>query len=488
MARPIKKPENDDRRGRVMPTAIMAAIFLTILIPSVSAVATPVPGVQAIVVTGGDPSEVEIKWLVSIDDPDQDVGSYLYNVTIDSGSGWVNLGDATTLNDYAAGGGFQSARVGFAGSSPTVTWNVTVDDGTGPVDSCTVTIDTAVTGDYDLCSTLDFTWTQIHCLGRTGEESTGFDTEANIEFDAADSELNFKVPAFTRNPAYGGKTLGGDTGIYEFEFNIRAGAESGQSRVYGLFSSVNNPVIDGGQGDLQTTGPFRDGISFRLTEQSSSWDLVLYEHSGGTRTPLLSTSISTVDPNTATDGLFTVNQYAGIIQFTLGAETYAVPESELTGTLPTNLYQFWLAATDGPTSFLLPNTYFSRDNNSLCFNTLDAAFGGGNADFTTGGGQPLEDFGGQGGLGGTPQFPGIDVQQFQSDFGLSQIEVAGLFAAVLLVFVAFFGFVLAGTIGAGIGVLVGIAIAGIFNLLPLWILVLVVLLATTTIVVGRRAG
>lgn len=473
---------------KTFPLGLLALLVISTLTgfaPYAEAAATAVPGVQTVVTTAGNPATVDLKWLLSPDDPDQDVGSYTYNITYNAGGGWINAGDASAFSGYDAGDGFQEAPVEFVGATTSITWNVTVDDGTGPVDSCTVTVDTANLGEYDLCGTLDFTWNQFHCLSRTGEESSGFDTEARLQYTAASDAIRFKPSG--GEDAHGGKTLGGDTGSYEFEFNIQAGAEGGSSRVYGLFSSVNNPVVDGGQGDLQTTGPFRDGVSFRLTESGSTWDLVIYEHNSGSRIQLLSTTIN-IDPNTATDGLFTVNQYAGIVQFTLGTETYAVTESQFTGTMPTNLYQFWLAAVVGPVSFIAPNTDFNRDGDNLCFNTLDSQFGGGQADFTTGGGQPIEDFGGEGGLGGDPMFPGLDVQQYKDSFGLTTLEIAGLFAAILIMGLAWIGWMLAQSTGTGLGALVGVVVAALFNLIALWIIVLLVLLATAVIVLGGRGG
>lgn len=468
------------KSGHVAILALLVFSSIGVL-PGVAAAATTVPGVQAIVTEGGDPATIELKWRVSVDDPDQVDGSYTYNVTIDNGTGWVNLGASSGLSGFDSGAGFQSVEVGLTGSTTSNDFNVTVDDGTGPVSSCQVTVDSGVAGDYDLCGTLDVTWNQVHCLDRTGSENTGFDTEKRIYFNAADDELEFRNNLV--GPAYGGKALGGDTGSYGFDFSLRAATDGASSRVVGMFSSVNNPVIEGAAGNFKTTGTFSDGVSFTIDESGSEWDLTLYSHVSGARTPILAVTLTGTDPNDYGDGRFSVNAYSGIVSFSLGSEEYAFSEAQISGGLSDSLRSFWLGGS-GITFLTNPSTFVSREANSLCFNTLSAEFGGGSADFIPQG-QPIETFPGAGGAGGDPLFPGLDVETFSDTFEVGQELFALALMGLLLMVAVLLGFLAAGPGGAVLGALCSVVLGAFLNLIPYWFIVVAFLLAITFIILGR---
>lgn len=116
----------------------------------------PPAGLSAVVVEAdtttdpGDSGTVELRWPVSSDDPDQEQGSYAYEVYADG----VDTGDDSTTG--FDGDGLRFHSIEFIGNAPgkIFAFNIKARNTTSGIQSefsCTVNVDTSVLGDSDSC-------------------------------------------------------------------------------------------------------------------------------------------------------------------------------------------------------------------------------------------------------------------------------------------------------------------------------------------------
>lgn len=459
-----------------------------LFVPTSQAVADPVGGLRVVVTeapAAPGPQIVELRFIVSPNDPDQDVGSFDYQVNVEAGSGWVNLGATTLQDDFVAGDGLQTFIIKFNGSPFTGMFNITADDTSGPIDSCIVTVDLSVKGDYDACGDLDTTFEELFCVPRSPDNSAGYNVKKRVTVESTSHLLEGGSGA----PGYGGINLGGDTQAMQAHFSIKASVDGLRSDARLLFGTVDSPVSTEQAGNFVNTGAWEGGVSVRMLEIDNDWKVWIYEHTPtGRVTRFTDTFSAGLSTNTETAGFFTVDPYAGIVRLELGDESGAVALSAMTS-LGSSPFRSWWVSTpnfDDIFSWQESKTRFGRSGTFGCLNTLPAGQGGGLIE-PGAAGDSLDGFGGQGGVGGNPMFPGVDVEA-QADALEMDVEIfAWLLAAAAIVGLSLLGYSFARLPGAGIGVLLGTALATAFNLLALWIVVILFLAAVAIIALGRRA-
>lgn len=153
------------------------------LVPDVPA------GLRGEVIKGGGPSStgfVDLAWLLSEDDPDQDVGSFDYQVLLD---GVVIDTDTVDEDDFD---GVRSYRYFFTGSSSFGVANFTVNAVSGIFESdesCEINLDLDDVGDQDSCGLT----VPIPSLGGS-EFDVGLEgTIAEFGFVSAESQMLFSM-------------------------------------------------------------------------------------------------------------------------------------------------------------------------------------------------------------------------------------------------------------------------------------------------------
>lgn len=451
----------------------LSLLFVCLLagVPGVQAAAQPVPGVSAFVTQSGDPAFVFIRFYISPDDPNQDTGDYTYNITLDAGAGWVDLGEVTDIND-----GIGSELLQFTGATFTGTFNVTANDGTGPVDSCTVTIDTSVQDDHDTCGDMDpdNTFAEYFCLD-TQTSVSGFNYQRHLDVSGGEIVLDATFTSGLDRIAIGALNLGGDVEQIRLDTYMRFASDFliGEARVF--LSTVDVDVGSTAFGDGRTTGVFDEGFDFEFQENGNSIGLVIYRHIGGSRTQLFSDSSFLGSGANSNQGvILTIHPDSGSIYAQVGTSTTSILETSELGAF----HSLWVmegwdepgskSTWGGGTDFCL-----QTDQN----NPATPGLGG-----TTG----LEGFDGEGGFGGDPAFPGVSVDE-DNPLGVSQTAFALILAALLIGGAALLGFAWSGGLGASVAGVLGAAVSAILNLIPYWFIVVVFLIAVVSVVLLRRS-
>jgi hypothetical protein len=472
-------------------TAVLAAFLvlggLVTLSMPVEAAASAVPGVRASVVNAGDPAFVELRWALSPNDPNPDTGAFTYNVTIDGGTGWGNFGDQSGESSYVAGGGFQSVLLEFFGGTFTGTFNITADDGSGAVDSCTVTINTATQWDYDSCGSLSTTWQGLHCLPRDPEPSPfGFNFIQHVQA-AGVEELRFlNFNPFSGAKPLAGLALAGDSAAITFHFEVRIDDLAGKTNV--ILSEVDAvPSAASAPTTTVQTGAGATALIIELDHRGSDTNFRLLRSTDGTLFEIVNQDIA-VNPGSSNAGWLRSDPYAGVIQAHFGGETFTVPDTiaSVTGSSPGPLYSLWIrgATPQNPAWYDRSGT---TATSSLCLTTLPSSQGG-----STGvvgeGVDSLPGFEGEGGRIGAPSFPGLNMTQAAEAVNMDVEAWALVVAGILLLALVLGGFALARVPGAAAGAVAWLPLAGLLSLVPLWVIVVVFLLAVTGVVLGFRGG
>lgn len=483
-----KKSNRSLRRGRATTGAIMAAIVFALIIPNVSALDAGPAGLRAnIVFSAGSTQEMEIRFPVIADDPDQEAGSYQYNVSVDQGSGFTDLGAVSALKNYAAWGGHQTGTVQFGGATASTIVRVhAYDSGSNtesPV-SCTVTVDTANLYEYDSCGSMTTAFTvNPWCADRSPASTDGFDWRHRLSVSFPPNFFVFT--AGNDDPGYAAKQVPSDSNNWRFDFKLRASADGGVSTDSILFSFVDTPPSQASTGNGNTNGAFTEGLRLRLVEEGSTWTATVFHHNGGTLDSIIQGTFNT-NPNTPTAGYFLMDHNAQVVTASLGSETLTASIPTFIGGNLTNMEGLWLKHSGG----VRTQTQYSRveGETSMCLYTTSEALGGSTATFAEPENQALEDFSGQGGFGGAPQFPGVDVQGTADAWGMDAKFMGYALAAVLIAALAILGFFVGGIVGAVFGTSAGTVATAVLNLVPYWVLILILLLSVTIVVLSFRGG
>lgn len=475
-----------DHQRHSSPTTFVgiALLLLTVFSPVALAAPEQVDGLNALV-TYEDASpeqHIQLRWpLVASDNgtgPD-------YNVTV----GGVDVGDLDTVRD----GFFGTVEVQIFGAAASTTFEVHAWDGVdeGTI-SCTATVNTGTLYDFDECGDMSRTYQEEHCFTPDSADNFGF-TETYRVHEFSGDRVQFQSQ--NEESAWAGLNLGGDSKEYEFVFEIESGTEGSSTKALMFFSEVGVQVTSTSAGNVKTTvpsgytipntGAFRNGLGASLIETGDDYTLRLFTNTNG-GTTIHATELLTdgILANTATTGYLRVSEYAGIMEFSLGNEYVAVSTQD-TGSHD-NLQSFWLA--EYGTGFF--NTAYHRhttDETSGCLNTLPATQGGAviepGAPST---GQGLEDFEGEGGFGGQPEFPGLDVVSISTGLGMDARIMGYILASVLVMALGVLGFLAAGGIGAGAGAILAVLGGFVLNLVPGWFIIVLLTMSVGVVVLTYR--
>lgn len=461
-------------------------LFTVTVVPVASAIPATVTGLNAIVMDSGATQQVRFKFPVA------ETGVQ-YNLTLDAGSP-VDQGNVTQFNDYIESGGYVSFTVLIGG--PTDSYDAWVHgfDGVdeGP-DSCIVTFNTSFEHTYDSCGSMQLAYSNQFCLDAT-IENFGFGDYERVTANSDETGLRFR--AIAGASAWGGINLGGDTTEQRFNYSISANSDAAKSKILFFWSEVGVDVSHISVADGESTilsdfnfpneGAFSDGFGIIFIEDGADYEYKSYYNTGGSTFIVDEQQWSQgIDSETPTYGGFTISTVTDTFNATLGGEsaTYSLTQ-ELRA--PNNFNSLWIMEIGASFTFLGATSNHLTDQDSGCVKTIDANLGGGTALVGDPGTQTLEDFEGQGGLGGSPEFPGVDVETTATAWGMESIFFSYILAGIL-----FMAFCIAGWfLGGGPGVLVGgglsIMTATFLNLIPYWMLILVLLLAVTIVVQSFR--
>jgi hypothetical protein len=469
-------------------TAVLAAFLvlggLVTLSMPVEAAASAVAGVRASVIGTGEPQFVELRFPFSVNDPNQATGDFIYNVTVNAGGGWANVGELS-IGDQ--GNGLRTTVFDISGGPSTVTFNITADDGSGMVDSaCTVTVNTANQYDYDSCGSMSTTWQGLHCLPRDPEPSPfGFNYIQHVQ--ARSPELRFwNENPFSSAKPLAGLALPGDSAAITIHFEVRLSGSIAKSNV--ILSEVDTvPSAASAPTTTVQTGAGATALIIELDHRGSDTNFRLLRSTDGTLLEIVNQDIA-VDPGSSNAGWLRSDPYAGVIQAHFGGETFTVPDTigSVTGSSPGAFHSMWIRV---PTPQL--ESYYDRSGtnatSSLCLTTLSSSLGG-----STGvvgeGVDSLPGFEGEGGRIGAPSFPGLNMTQAAEAVNMDVDAWALVVAGILLLALVLGGFALARVPGAAAGAVAWLPLAGLLSLVPLWVIVVVFLLAVTGVVLGFRGG
>lgn len=469
-------------RARVL--SFLLILMVSVTVPNVSATIQSEPlGVRAVVIQSacgvGLEQDIEVMFTFSANDTDQDLGDFQYNVTVDG----VDQGDVTGKDDYEEGGGRGIFKITFIGSCASYDIDVHVWDSPHEGDSsCQVTVDTSELGSADSCGDLitDFS-REVYCAPAYPSEEIGFHWTQGVTIQSSGAELGFTETFL--NPAFAALNLPGDGASYQFTTDIRASSDGGSSKDYFFFGTKDFEVGASSAGNGLDTGSFANGISFQLTESGSSWDMAIKHHDDGVRYSIaLDTFNSDPTPGVGNSPTLTVtiDQWTGLATMTLASESFTASLNATIGEHLGNFHSFWIEHRAG-------TSYMVRDGTSLCLYSALESQGGGSGEI----GEPsqsLENFDGQGGFGGDPEFPGIDVQSTANSLGIESLYMGYILGGILVMAVSIIGYLTAKGIGAGAGAALAVIGTTILNLTPAWLLVLILLLSVTIVVLNVKGG
>ena len=465
----------------------LALLFTLTLAPMVSAAPGQVGGLKATVRDNGNPQAIEFKFPLDPNDPNQVTGDYQYNFTVDSGSP-VDLGNVTLRSDVTIADGFITFTWEPGGA--TATYDVTVhswDGATEGTPSCTVTIDTGVLGDFDGCGSMLLDYEELHCFS-TDADDFGFSQTDRVSSFGLSEELQFR--SASGESAWAGVNLGGDTAELRYNFTLESLSEGGETKALMFFSTVQVDVSSVSVGNAEdasesfttpNTGAFRDGYGLILREDGSDYEARIFTNENGVTTSHYQETWSTdINSNAETPGSLTISPYGNNLTVTLGGERAAVSLTDAGD--PDNLESFWIVEY-GTGIFNIATHLQTVNNDDGCLYTIDASLGGGtNTVNRLGEGQGIEDFSGEGGFEGDPEFPGLDVESTAADWEMDERAFGYILAGVLIFACLAGGYLLGKTSGAVISSTLGFLATWQLNLTPGWVLIVALALAAGFIV------
>lgn len=474
------------RARKATPFLVAFLLFATLFVAPAAAATPDAPGGLRVVVTlvTATPTQVvELRYPVSANDPNQDTGSFQYNVTVDT----VDQGSTASLDNFEAGGGYQIFTLTFFGAPASYDFEVHgYDAPTEGTDSCTVTVDTTDLGNYDACGDMVTDFSEVlYCAPAYPSPEIGFHYTYGVQLSTVtggeETELRFSE-SFNR-PAYAALELPGDGSSYQFTVDIREASEGASGKDIFFFGTEDLPVGASTAGNGLTTGAFAEGLSFQLTENGNEWDMSIKWHRNGVRNTIALDTFN-VNPTPAAGNsptlTITLDQWTGVATMTLDSESFTASLNSTIDEHLGNFNTFWIEHRAG-------YSYMVRDGSSLCLYKAAANQGGGTG-LIGEPGQSLENFDGQGGFGGDPEFPGIDVQGTADGLGIDTKFMGYILAGILIMALAILGFLTGGTTGAGVGSALAVIGTTILNLTPYWLLILILLLSISIVALNFKGG
>lgn len=465
--------------------ALLAAGLLALSwgVPVVEAAPEAVPGFRAAVVSNDASTQlVEMRLRVASDDPNQDVGGYQYNLSIDSGGGFVDFGNISGLAlTFEAGDGFQTALVPFSGAAGEYGFRIITWDGVDETTGCEVNVDSGIQDDYDACGDMVPTWLEAFCLPESGDD-LGFNYQQRVQ--RSGDYVKLTGGSSSSKPAAGGVNLGGDTAAVRVDFTIRAASDALTAEGDLFFSEVDAAASATSLGDAASTGGFASGWGVNIEESGDDFEVVLFRQTSNGRITFFEDTFSAgVFANTDNQGYFALDPWASTITLAIEDEVVVKSPKLETGARPGTLFVSWMTETRAFGAY-----YVLTVDEGLCLSTLDEDHLGGLNSLGAGGSGGLEDFEGQGGVSGPPQWPGLNVTSQAEALGMEDVVLAWVLAAMAVFALGLAGFFMAGVVGAGVGLLLGVLMAVALNLMPLWLVVLIFLAAAASIVLLKRGG
>lgn len=469
----------------------MLLLVCVSVVPFVSAAPSTVDGLSG-VVTAASGSEQTIWLKFPLDD--NDGGTYEYNITVDAGIP-VDIGDTGT--DRASYSGFGLAPVEFFGAPTTYTFTVHSWDGaTEGTPSCGITLDVSVIGAQDKCGVMDPTYANEFCTSLT-EDKFGFaHTErVDVTSDGSSHDDQLRFWASGSQAAYGGINLGQDTADLSWAFEVESNNDGGSSKILFFFSEVPTEVSKTSAGDGATAvasgfgiphrGAYATGFGAALKEDGADYQIKMFYNTGGATTILFEDTWSAgIDANSRTEGTVTVSPYRDLFLLELGTESYAVSISQQARD-PAPFYSFWVNEYGGGI-FTLAVSFHAADGTNGevgtngCISSIDSALGGaGNAIGAPSNIQPVETFEGEGGYITDPSVPFVDVNTMAEGWGIAPVFLAWMFSVIITAILSVGGWLLADkdASGAIVGAVVSVPVAALMGLNPLWLIVLIFLMA-----------
>lgn len=420
----------------------------------------------------------ELRFPLSANDPNQDDGDWQYNVSIDAGSGFVDLGASTqyTFSSSFEDGFHTFIVTGLGGSSCNgeISWKITAWDGSNATDSCTVEIDHDEQDSYDACGNLDTVFEESFCLPTSGPSGLNYNQGVGV------TNGNLRFASFTTFDS-GALNLGGDTAAIQFTYSLDASAEAISSHMTFYVSEVQS-AVSATQDPARNGAALGSGFGFEFVEQGDDWRLAVFRQnpSGGKQVFHVETLSDGINANIKSSGLIRIDPWAQMMRITLGNELINLPIWTLTSP-PTDFAQWWVYQSDNP----LAETFVARDSPQICFSTTSSDQFGGQNEIGTISIDGAESFEGEGGFGGEPQYPGMNITEQADALEIEPRHLGWLLAGMLFMLLGLGGFFLAGSVGSFVGVMLAILASVFLNLIPLWLVVILFLLAAGAIVLFR---
>lgn len=480
---------------RISPALVsLVGLAMALILPMPASAVPPDPpaGLAVIVldIPGPGNDAVFVRFQLSPTDPDQDVGSFDYNLFYDDGvtSGSEALtGGNPNVGILRKGGGYWTASVLIPSALvDPATFNVQADDGVDTSLSCGATIDPDTLGEYDACDSMVLAWQDLACLP-TGTDEPGFDwytrykTKSDVFHTGAALDNRGKTAA-------GGIDLAGDAQSIRLDFKTRS-FQDGESSLFRFMLSqvpVQASAVTGA--NYIDRGAFGYGYSLLVEEEGNDYRVKIKYHPGdgqGTVQLFEALAATGVTANEWTAGYVYLDAHTNALGIGIGPNEYVVGlEPDLTA--EPDLFSVWVVNYARDQLFGAAVSQHEHERSTFCLSTLPLNQGGTSTIPGFASEFRLEDFSGSGGRVGDPTFPGMDIGQLSEQVGIGETALGWLLAFVLIASSLIAGMLLGGPIAAGAGSTLAMAASVYLGLMPLWLIVLVFLACMVIIVFLRR--